>query len=189
MSYFNSETCYGSVTKFFHWTLAFLVIVMLIVGALMDDIDNEKFKMVVYTVHKSTGLLILVFSVLAFVWHWVNPLPVAPDSMPLAQRVLAKLVHLLLYGLLIAMSLVGLMMSIAAGYPPKFFWLFTVTLPIEKSESLAKLLAGYHNKLAWAILVVAAGHILAALAHHFYYKDNVLKRMLCNHFQGNEENK
>ena len=35
-----------------------------------------------------------------------------------------------------------------------------------------------HQILAFTLLVVASVHVLAALKHHFWDKDDVLKRML-----------
>jgi len=36
----------------------------------------------------------------------------------------------------------------------------------------------WHEKIGWAIIIVALGHAAAALYHHFVLKDRVLRRML-----------
>jgi cytochrome b561 len=36
----------------------------------------------------------------------------------------------------------------------------------------------FHEKIAWAIITIVCGHALAALYHHHFLKDRVLRRML-----------
>ncbi len=42
----------------------------------------------------------------------------------------------------------------------------------------ATTLAGLHNNVAWALIVLALAHAIAALFHHYLLRDNVLRRML-----------
>lgn len=39
-------------------------------------------------------------------------------------------------------------------------------------------LGSFHSLIAWALLILVAGHAGIALLHHFVKKDNVLRRML-----------
>ncbi|HLD17231.1 MAG TPA: cytochrome b [Coxiellaceae bacterium] len=174
----NTRESYGLITKLFHWSIAIVVILMLSLGPFMEDIPSDSIKTAAYTLHKSLGLTIFVLALCAFVWHWINPQPEDPSTMPCWQHGLAKLVHLALYVLLMAMPISGLLMSVYAGHPPHYFWLFTVNLPLEKSEALAKQWNEYHQYIAWTLAILGSLHVLAALAHHFWYKDNILRRMM-----------
>ena len=49
---------------------------------------------------------------------------------------------------------------------------------IQKDEVAFKILRSRHELLATTLFFVAILHILAALKHHFWNKDDVLKRML-----------
>lgn len=42
----------------------------------------------------------------------------------------------------------------------------------------------FHEKIGWAIVIIAVGHALAALYHHYVLRDRVLLRMLPGDGQG-----
>ena len=86
--------------------------------------------------------------------------------------------HALLYGLMLAMPLSGWAMSSASGKAVSVFGLFLLPDLVLPESGLRELFQDLHFYLAWTLIVVICGHVLAALTHHFYFKDNVLKRML-----------
>jgi cytochrome b561 len=177
----NTEETYGSVSKIFHWGIFILVALMLIVGFFMEDFP-ESIQGSTYMLHKSTGLLILGLMVLRLIWHWVNKVPVLPSSMSTAQRFVARFVHWLFYIILLAMPLNGWIMSTAGGRIPTFYGLFSLPFPgIEASEALANQLANLHEIFAYVLLFLILGHTIAALVHHYIYKDNILSRMMPHH--------
>ena len=174
----NTQDHYGSVVKSFHWLIALLVIAMLIIGVSMGYIDNKALRSEVYAFHKSLGLTILGLMILRLFWRLGNPTPSLPSHLPAWQRFGARFSHVLLYLTIILMPISGICMSTAAGYPPKFFGLFTVAAPISKSKAISSFFADMHEVLAWIIVALLVVHILAALKHHFIHKDHVLRRML-----------
>lgn len=172
----NTYQSYGSISKFFHWTIFLLVLVMIVFGFLLGDIPKE-WKGLAYNTHKLIGLTILLLMLLRTYWALRNPKPKLPNSVPLWQVAFARLNHFLLYLALLAMPIAGWIMSTAADKAPKLFG-YTLALPINPNETLSET-AGYaHQILAYTIIALASIHILAALKHHFINKDNVLKRML-----------
>jgi cytochrome b561 len=174
----NTQTAYGSVTKFFHWSVFLLVATMLIVGFFMEDFPADIQPMT-YMLHKSTGLLILILMICRLFWHWMNKVPVFPDAMPTWQKFVARAVHWLLYVILLAMPLDGWIMATASGRAPVFYGLISLPFPgIEESKALAHKLADLHEFFAYALLFLIALHVLAALKHHFIDKDDILKRMM-----------
>jgi cytochrome b561 len=70
------------------------------------------------------------------------------------------------------------MMSSAKNYSVSWFGLFTWPDLIGKNEQAFDLLRATHRSLSWLLFAVAILHILAALKHHFWNKDDVLTRML-----------
>lgn len=176
MSIMNTSTSYGSVSKFFHWLIAILVIGMLCIGYLMGYIKDDVTFGTVISVHKITGLFILVLIILRLIWTLFNPKPALPSLSPL-ERFAAKSVHFLFYIILIVMPVAGWIMSVASGHVPHLFsW--AINLPIEKSKPTAELWESVHNTLAIVIIVFVSLHILAALYHRLVKKDDVLQRML-----------
>ena len=167
----NSTIQYGSISKFFHWSLAILIIGMIFLGFFMQASST-------YAVHKSIGLTILLLAALRFFWRLFNPPPALPVTIPDWQKAAAHLSHYLLYFLLFAMPLSGWIMSTAAGYAPRFWWLFTVPAPgIHASKNIATIASQTHTILAWMLSTIIVLHTLAALKHHFIDKDNVVNSM------------
>lgn len=176
MSLLNNPTQYGSVSKFFHWIIFFLVVCMFFLGYFMGDIENKIIRGTVINIHKVTGITILSLMVLRLFWNLFNVKPTIPNTQ-LWERILERSGHFLLYFVFFAMPISGWMMSVAAGKPPHFFN-FIFNLPLEPNKSLAELCVSIHNTLAIVIIVLVSLHVLAAIYHHVIKKDNVLTRML-----------
>lgn len=176
----NTKFTYGPVSKLFHWVMALLVIGMLCLGFYMGTlhhINPEKVRLV--GLHKSFGLTVFSLAVLRVAWRFMNPSPLLPTDMKWYEKAAARLGHLALYVLILAMPLTGWAMSSASGFTPSFFGLFTVPDIVHThSHALAHQLGGVHKTLAWCLLTVLCLHALAALYHHFIRRDNVLRRML-----------
>jgi cytochrome b561 len=74
--------------------------------------------------------------------------------------------------------LTGWLMSSAKNYSVSWFGLFTWPNLIGKNETAFELLRSTHDTLSAVLFAIAVLHILAALKHHFWNKDDVLLRML-----------
>jgi cytochrome b561 len=173
----NSPRTYGSVSKWLHWAIAVLLILMLVGGFFMDDIIDKPLRSMVINLHKLVGIAILVLMLLRLLWRLCNVQPTLP-CMPKWQRLSLKLVHRLLYLLVILMTLTGWIMSTAANHIPHI-GSFTLPLPFVKScAQLSDLFYSYHSILAWVIIAIVVLHILAALKHWLIDKDDVLQKML-----------
>jgi cytochrome b561 len=177
MSWRNTTIAYGSLAKFLHWLIFFLIIVMLTVGFLMDDIKNDSLRGQVFNLHKLTGITILCLMLFRLVWALINPKPMLPSGTPRWQKMAEHIIHGLIYVALIAMPLSGWIMSAAAGHFPHLFG-YSLTLPVSKDKALSDLMATTHEYLAYFIIFLISLHVLAALYHHFIKKDEILVRML-----------
>jgi len=69
-------------------------------------------------------------------------------------------------------------MSSAKNYSVSWFGLFTWPNLIGKNEAAFDFLRATHDTMSVILFSIAVLHILAALKHHFWNKDNVLLRML-----------
>ncbi len=178
MSYKNTLTSYGSVSKFFHWFIAVLVLLMLCFGFFLENIP-EAWKGVAYNVHKVTGVSILFLMILRIGWALINTKPMLPPNSGAIERLAAHSVHDLLYLCLIVMPLAGWIGASAAGRPPHlggWEWL----LPVAKSKALSMTGFAVHNTIAIVLAFLITIHILAAFFHHYILKDEILRRMLPN---------
>lgn len=174
----NSHQRYGIVAITLHWVMAVLVIGMIILGLYMVTLPISLQKLKWYGRHKAFGILILMLVTLRLGWRFGNIVPNLPPFFAWVEKSAAHFVHYLLYALLIFMPLTGWMNSSAAGLQVSFFGLFLLPDLVQPDENLRQFLSMLHKTMGYTLLVLICLHALAALQHHFYYKDDILKRML-----------
>ncbi len=169
---------YGAVAQLLHWVIAALIVVQFTLAYLADDLPLGVRKLALLARHKSFGMTVLMLALVRLLWRATHAAPELPARMNAAERLLARGTHLAFYVLLFAMPLTGWLMSSAKAYSVSWFGLFTWPNLIAKNERAFELLRDVHDDLSVALLVIAVLHVLAALKHHFWDKDDVLARML-----------
>ena len=185
----NSEQRYGTVAMAFHWFIALLIAINLVLGFwfanIMEHGDPSRFE--VAQLHKSIGLTVLVLSVLRLVWRLINPVPPLPAEMSPSLRVAARATHIMLYVFIIAVPLAGWAMVSASplGSPTVYFGLFQwphigflADMPRGTKVADKEAFEDTHAILAYATLGLAVLHMLAAFYHQYSRHDDVLRRML-----------
>lgn len=169
---------YSSISKLFHWIIAFAVIAMLIFGFFLENIPDQ-FQGTAYMLHKSTGITILFLMILRFIWIHVSGRPSLPESMKQWEKILAHIVQHGFYILLLIMPLSGWIKSVAADKIPSYYGLFNLPLPwVTHDKSFAHFMSEVHETIGWILIIFIVLHSAGALKHHFIDKDDVLRRML-----------
>lgn len=169
---------WGSVARFFHWTVVLLIIVQGTIGLVMVDLPKNPRVIPVFSLHKSLGLTILALALLRLSWRAFDPRPAEPAITPRWQVSAARIGHALLYVLLFAVPLSGWWFdSVSALRPLYWFGLFEVPHLTGPDKSIKDLAAAMHQALFWLLILVAVGHAAVALFHQFVTRDNVLGRM------------
>jgi cytochrome b561 len=169
---------YGRVAIAFHWAIAVLILINWPLGNFAEAIE-AGFGGNVVPVHKSIGLTVLALSIARLGWRLGHPPPPLPPSLPRWRARMAGAVHAGLYLLIIAVPIAGWLRTSPNAYPLKWFGLVELPkFPIEKGSAAAEAASTGHALLAWALLLLAAVHVAAALHHHFRMRDAVLRRML-----------
>lgn len=178
----SSPSHWGSLAKFFHWTIVVLILVQGTVGLIMVELPKRPNVIAIFSFHKSLGLTILALAILRLVWRAFDPRPRDPPTMPRWQALGARAGHALLYVLIFLVPLSGWWFDSVASLRPLYWWgLIRVPPlggPIASIPKLKDIAAERHELLFWILVAVAAGHAVAALIHHFHNRDGVLKRML-----------
>jgi cytochrome b561 len=174
----SSSSRYGAVAQAFHWVIAALIVTQFVLANLADDLPIGAHKLALLARHKSFGMTVLMLAVLRLLWRLKNRPPELPSGMTPLERMLARATHAAFYVLLFAMPLTGWLMSSAKNYSVSWFGLFTWPNLVGKNEALFEALRSTHHILSDVLFVIAVLHILAALKHHFWNKDDVLLRML-----------
>lgn len=182
----NTLKQWGVVSKTFHWVIGIAMIAMLALGIYLAEADlpgKERYPLIL--AHKAVGICLLFAVVLRFVWRLFSKAPKMPEGSSKLEILAAHGGHWLLYILMFALPLSGWLMSSAAGYPVTVwgfeqYFGFDKGLPalVEKSEEIGRFARGMHELVGYGLIVVIVGHVGAALKHHFWNKDTVLKRMM-----------
>jgi cytochrome b561 len=177
MSLRNDDRQWGAIAKFFHWVTALGILGNGIWGLYMTGLKPSMAKINVYAVHKSIGLTVLALFLLRVAWRLFDRRP--PDEPgPRWQQVAAHAVHGVLYLLIAALPLSGWWFNSLRGFPLQWFKQFNLPALAAKDDGLAHLAHDVHEYLFWLLLVVLVAHVGAALKHHVFDQDNVLRRML-----------
>ncbi|HEY1313134.1 MAG TPA: cytochrome b [Steroidobacteraceae bacterium] len=174
----GSSGRYTAVAQAFHWVIAALIVTQFVLGHIAVDLPNGMHKLALFARHKSFGMTVLMLAILRLLWRLKNPPPELPAGMSAPERMIARATHAAFYVLLFAMPLTGWMMSSAKNYAVSWFGLFTWPNLIGKNEAAFDALRATHDILSDVLFAIAVLHILAALKHHFWNKDDVLVRML-----------
>jgi cytochrome b561 len=166
------------VAQLLHWVIAALIVTQFALAWSAEDLPLGMHKLALLARHKSFGMTLLMLGVLRLVWRFMNPPPALPAGMSRLERSAALATHGAFYFLLFAMPLSGWLMSSAKNYSVSWFGRFTWPNLIGPNEEAFSILRTTHFCLSYALFTIAVLHILAALKHHFWNKDDVLLRML-----------
>jgi len=169
---------YPRVAVVLHWTVALLVIALLVSGSYMVGIPrNTPERAFFFNLHKSLGILTALFIVALIIWRLRQEGPPLPGGMPRWERMAAVLNHRLFYVFMVLMTAAGYLTSSFSKFGPK---LFGVPLPHWGWEDTALRgeFAAIHRVAALAFAALIALHIAAALKHLVWDKDGVFERMM-----------
>jgi cytochrome b561 len=175
----NSPAAYGAAALAFHWMSALLVITSWLLGTLRDNIPKGGLRASADFVHISAGQLIVLLLIARLVWRAIDPPPAMVEvALSRWANGAAKLMHFLIYALLAAIPVVGVISLFAAGKPLPLFGLAEIASPWVKDRSFTHSMEEIHELLANILLALVLVHASAALFHHYYFKDATLSRML-----------
>ena len=194
----SNSTRYTKTAVLLHWLIAICIFVMFALGWYMSDLPKEAPKQIAYdlfdwgiytwqlseeasprtfyfNLHKSLGITIFALIIARIVWRITHKPPAMLASYKAWERKLATGTHHLLYLLMFALPLSGVVMAIASKYGIKWFGLEFIG-GID-NKAVRELFKEMHEIIGVIILVLIIIHILGALKHKFIDNDDTLKRM------------
>ncbi len=174
----NTTNRWGSVAQLLHWVIVGLIVTQFVLASMSDALPLGMAKLAMLARHKSVGITILGLAIVRVVWRLMNPTPPLPNTLKPWERVAAHVTHYGLYLLLFAMPITGWIMSSARNFPVSWFSLFQLPDLVGQNRPLYDTMHSVHEALSWVLLGFAVLHVAAALKHHFFLKDTVLRRML-----------
>lgn len=190
---------YTKTAKVLHWLIAIGIFFMFALGWFMADLPKEAPKQVAYDIldlgiytwnlseavsprtfyfnlHKSIGVTIFALILIRVLWRFTHKPPALLSSYKAIERKLASGTHHLLYLLMVALPLSGVLMAINSKYGIKWFGMDF--LGGSDNKPIRELFKETHEFIGIIILLVIILHILGALKHKFIDKDETLSRML-----------
>lgn len=170
---------YRPSQRVLHWLMAIVIISALILGLYCSYlVQGTPLRRALLDVHKSLGMTALVLIAIRLPLRLSFGEPANRQPLGIFIHYAARCTHMLLYALMILMPLAGYTTSAAGGHDLPWFGLFQWPdlLPLDKP--LEKVAAEIHEYGAYSLYAILSLHVLAALWHHLFLRDGVLRRML-----------
>ncbi|MGE5622640.1 MAG: cytochrome b [Bacillota bacterium] len=158
-----------------HWATALLVILLWCLGETIDWFPRGPARVTMRSLHISLGVILGVVIAYRIWWRSTGGLRLPAAETGRLQS-LATAVHFMLYVGVVAAVVFGIANVWVRG--DTIFNLFTIPKFDPTNKPLREMVEELHETAANALIVLAAFHVAAALAHHYLWKDQVLRRML-----------
>lgn len=166
------------LTQGLHWLTALSILVAFGTSMLMEELPRGAFKAQVLGGHVSLGLVVFVSTGLLLLlraWRGLRGHSAPPTGW--LWR-LARLSHGLLYALMVAAPLLGLLMMWSKGREVAVFGLFVVPSPLPADRALGRAIGEAHEAASNALVLLAGLHAAAAIFHQLVLRDGLMQRML-----------
>ncbi|MHB0704259.1 cytochrome b [Roseomonas mucosa] len=176
LPWLDTPARYGLVSRALHWGMALLFAWQF--AGMVVKVTAGRTPLTAFLVgtHASVGALLFLLILLRGAWGLYN-LRRRPPHEPGPLGLAARLGHLALYALMLAVPALALLRQYGSG---RAFAPFGIPLWPASGERIEALVAPAntaHGLLAWTLLALIGGHIAMVLLHRFLWRDGVLARM------------
>jgi cytochrome b561 len=167
---------YDINTIILHWLTALIVFFQFISAELWGFLARPQRHFLVVS-HMSLGFLLVIILTFRIVWRLSYGIRLPQIAPTLLDRG-ARLLHLVLYGLLAAQIPLGFFTRWTDNKPLDVFG-WAIASPLGAcSKATGHFVDQVHDINAWIIMALVGLHAFAALIHHYLRRDAVLRRML-----------
>lgn len=178
----TSANRFGAVTQALHWLTVPMLAIAWALGTFDDILPQGQAKAAGLLVHISIGLAILAMLIVRIPFRMASAPPAEPTKfgkwMTVWADPAARITHYILYFLLAAVPVSGIILQFAHGASLPLFGFAEIPSPWAYNRSFAHNAKEFHELTAHALLIIAIFHAIAALIHHFVFRDSTLLRML-----------
>jgi cytochrome b561 len=189
---------YSKIAILLHWLIGLAIFGMFALGWYMSELPKDGPKQMAFdlfdlglyqwqlteeasprtfyfNLHKSLGVTLFALILFRVFWRITHRPPAMLTSYKAWERKLATGAHHLLYLLMIAMPVSGLIMAVNSKYGVKWFGLdFIAGLDNPAMRDIFK---EVHEIVGFLMLVLIVLHIVGALKHKWIDKDKTMERM------------
>lgn len=174
----SSDLRYPYVLQAIHGLFTLMVVSQITLIFCLRRLESFEFANVVLGWHRTCGFIILLLVLARFgAALWVEAPPAHKGVAPW-QAWGARLVHALMYAILLVQPLIGIVMAGARGDSVSFLGLFDLPAVTEYDPDFADWLLVLHARLAIVLAGLIAVHLGAVAFHWFVQKRNISVRML-----------
>src|SRR5271154_5910215 len=147
---------FTAFSRLLHWTMAAMILAMLCIGLAM--VASLADYHVLVSIHRPLGIAILILVVIRFVNRLLHRPPPFPPTMSRQERLVATASESLMYGLMLALPLVGWGMLSAARYPIVMFGSVHLPFILPEGAMLYVTLRKAHTVLAYLLFLAFLAH-------------------------------
>ncbi|MBX9925913.1 MAG: cytochrome b/b6 domain-containing protein, partial [Hyphomicrobiaceae bacterium] len=162
-----ADTGYSATAKFFHWTVATLVVITVPIGFIMADRGRANIwdatTNQLYSAHKLIGLTILALMLARLAYRLTAGAPEPAASLSAAQRMISGAVHWGFYVLLIGVAIGGWLGISYFGALNAFGIQIPALFGVSKNEAMAKQIFAVHAAGGIVIAGLILLHVAGAL--------------------------
>ena len=176
MQVINTFEKYGLLAKLFHWFTFIALIIQIPFGFYLVGLEFSDRRIDLENIHILIGITIFYFVLLRLIWKLFNPSPKSEHNFFKGQNLIAKTNHFLLYVGIFAITISGVLKKLYMGEKLNFF-IFQYAFK-ESNFQLADSFYVVHIYANYLLIALVGLDILATVAHHFFFKDKILKKML-----------
>ena len=176
MKFINSLNEYGLLAKLFHWITFILLMVQVPFGFYLVGLEFSDRRIDLENIHILIGISIFYFVLIRLIWKLFNPSPKSEHNLFKGQALIAKVNHFLLYLSIFTITISGVLKKLYMGERLNFF-IFQYAFK-DSNFQLADSFYILHIYSNYLLIALVSLHILATIAHHIFFKDKILKKML-----------
>ena len=176
MKFINSLNEYGLLAKLFHWITFIVLMVQVPFGFYLVGLEFSDRRIDLENIHILIGISVFYFVLIRLIWKLFNPSPKSEHNFFKGQALIAKANHFLLYLSIFSITISGVLKKLYMGERLNFF-IFKYAFE-ESNFQLADSFYILHIYANYLLIALVTLHILATIAHHIFFKDKILKKML-----------
>ena len=172
---------YSPAARALHWLTVAFVAVQVPLGLYMvwrgnaTNFDPATGRL--YDLHKLLGFLLLIVVVARLAYRLGQGAPADEPTIEGWQKAASHLTHWTLYGLLVAVPVLG-WLGVSLYGARSIFGLFSLPPLASENQDASTTVFMIHFYAALLMTGLVAMHVGAAFFHHFIRRDSVLRRML-----------
>ena len=172
----NGRARYDNIAITLHWLTAVFVVAQFALSQVWGFFERPT-RHVLLVTHMSFGVLLTVVIVARIAWRLVPGHQVRPANSGWME-IASKTAHYSLYVLLASEAVLGFLLGWSGKNGAMSFFGLSIPSPLMPfSRDSHHLIGEMHEWVGWTIIILATGHAMAALFHHYVLRDGLLSRM------------